>query len=108
MKYLLAGCAIALCTGSAALASDQLARQLGVEPGVYTVAQLAEIKAAQEEHDPLRLKWAMGRAGSDVVVSTQSIAPMRGMNAQLGAAIRVDPSDYSPSDLAAKFLDETS
>ena len=108
MKQVLAGCAIALCMGSAAMASDQLARQLGVQPGVYTLSELVAIKALEEDHEPLRLKWAIESAGRDVVVSTQSIAPTRRMNDQLGRNIRVDPSDYSLSELVAKFLDETS
>ena len=107
MKYVLAGLAVALSTGSVAMASDQLARQLGVEPGVYTLAELTEIKAAQDDNDPLRLKAAMGRAGGDVIVSTQSIAPVAGMNEQLGRAIRVDSTDYTTSELAALFVDET-
>ena len=38
--------AIALAAASPALASDQLALSLGVEPGRYTLAELVEIKAA--------------------------------------------------------------
>ncbi len=103
MKYVLAGCALALCTGSVALASDQLARQLGVEPGAYTDAQLALIKTAQEEDDALTLKWAMGQ--SDVVVSTQSIGGGGRMNVQLARTVGADPAGHSSAELAQMFFD---
>jgi hypothetical protein len=107
MKYVLAGCALALCVGSAAMASDQLARQLGVEPGAYTLSELVRIKAAQEEDNDLLQNWAMRRTNTDVVVSTQSIGGAGRMNEQLARAIRVDPSDYTPSELAREFFDKT-
>ena len=103
MKYVLAGCVVALSMGTAAMASDQLARQLGVEPGAYTLAQLTEIKAARDHDDHLRLKRAMQQ--SDVVVSTQSIGPGARMNEQLAWSMGVDPTGYSNAELALMFFD---
>ena len=102
MKHIVMGCALALSLGSAAMASDQLARQLGVQPGVYTLAELVEIKAAQEQNDSLRLKWAMQR--TDVVVSTQSIGGGARMNQQLAWNIGVDPADFTTAELSKMFL----
>jgi len=104
MKYVLAASALALCMGSVAMASDQLARQLGVEPGVYTNAQLAVIKAAQEEDDSLALKWAMGQ--TDIVVSTQSIGGGGRMDEQLARTVGADPADHSTAELTYMFFDQ--
>jgi len=55
--------ALALATLAApALASDSLARSVGVEPGAFTTAQLVALKAAQDGDDHTRIDQILAEA----------------------------------------------
>lgn len=57
---------LALAAAAAMLAlpagADQLARSLGVPPGVYTTAELILMRQARQDHDPQRRDWVVDRA----------------------------------------------
>ncbi|WP_208351350.1 hypothetical protein [Pseudaestuariivita rosea] len=86
---------LALVIAAPAFANNNLARSVGVEPGVYTLNELAAIKAARESDDVI----GFGNRVSEVV-STQSIGTSAGQ-AQLAASLGVDASDYTLGELAA-------
>lgn len=73
--------AIAFAIATPALAASQLERQLGVEPGVYTTAELAALKLGQshETGDGARVSVRAANGG-DVVISSS--------NAMAGAATK--------------------
>ncbi|WP_208349112.1 hypothetical protein [Pseudaestuariivita rosea] len=61
--------AIAFALATPALANDKLAGSVGVEPGQFTLNELASLKAAQDGDDRI----AFGFEGGSEIVSTQSI-----------------------------------
>ena len=54
-KIALTAIALAVSVPAFAMTSDQLARSVGVEPGIYTQAQLGELSTATEANDFNRL-----------------------------------------------------
>ena len=48
--------ALAIALAAPAFAATQLERSAGVEPGVYTQAQIGEIASAEKPNDAARLK----------------------------------------------------
>ncbi len=77
-----------------ALASDQLAASLGVEPGAYSVAELAALQNAIEDRDHQRIEMILG-GGS--IVSTQGRAGAG--QAQLAAQLGVEPGAFDVPEL---------
>jgi hypothetical protein len=74
MKLFALTTAVALGLAAPALASDNLARSCGVEPGGLTTAQLAEIKAVVDNSDDNRAVQALiERYTSGGVASTMSV-----------------------------------
>lgn len=99
MKRIILTSAIALAIAAPAFANDQLARNLGLEPGVYTTAELATIKGVREaatNTDSLTAASLEGLFGNGVV-STQSVAGSA--NAQLAANLGLS-GDYTTAELA--------
>ena len=87
-----------------AFAGDPLAASVGVEPGVYTVSELAALKNAQDSDDNTRI--AHIRNGGSPVDSYASFASTKSVDsnagkAQLAASLGVDAADYSTAELAA-------
>ena len=80
-----------------AFASDQLAAQLDLDAGNYTLTELIEIKSAIESEDRTRADFYINERSS--VVSTQSVGVTAGQ-AQLAAQLGVDPANYSTAELA--------
>jgi predicted nucleic acid-binding protein len=54
-KIAITAIALAVSAPAFAMTDDQLARSVGVEPGVYTTAQLGELSSATEANDYNRL-----------------------------------------------------
>ena len=54
-KIAITAVALAVSAPAFAMTDDQLARSVGVEPGVYTAAQLGELSSATETNDYNRL-----------------------------------------------------
>ena len=86
--------AIAALIAAPALASDQLAAQLGVAPGTYSAGELIQLSRAVEENDHQRIR----QITVGTVNSTQSVGISAG-HAQLAAQLGVDPTSYSVNEL---------
>lgn len=99
MKRIILTSALALAITAPAFASDQLARNLGLEPGVYTTAELATIKGVREAATNTDAATAASLEGlfGNGVVSTQSVAGTA--NAQLAANLGLS-GDYTTAELA--------
>jgi len=95
MKRFALTTAILLGLTAPALASDQLARSLGVEPGTYSTAELIGLRTALEESDAQRANAILSGTG-DAVVSRSAPGHIALAN-QLG----VNPAQYSFNDLIA-------
>ena len=87
--------AIALAIATPALASSQLERQLGVEPGLYTTAELAALQLGRshETGDGARVTARVAH-GSDVVISSSNAMA----SAATGAAIEIFASSHETGD----------
>ncbi|MDJ1015799.1 MAG: hypothetical protein QNJ35_04730 [Paracoccaceae bacterium] len=102
MKLIALTTALAVAAAAPAFANnDQLARSLGVEPGVLTTSQLVQIKSAIESDDDNGNRYAKAliERFTGGVVSTMSTGVSAG-HAQLAAQFGVDPADVSASELA--------
>lgn len=100
MKTLILTATLALAAAAPALASDQLARHLGVAPGTYSLTEMARMKAVKDNTGPgesdriAALKAMFGRDA----VSSQSAGITPG-HAMLAANAGVDPQDYSVAEI---------
>jgi hypothetical protein len=98
MKTFAFATALALVSAAPAFANAQLARSLGLEPGVYTIAELSAIKGATEERATDNRDFVaslVARTGGGVV-STQSV----GASNQLAANLGLDAGDFTAAQLA--------
>ncbi len=77
-------------------ASDQLALSLGVDPGMYSTAELASLADAREAGDIQRERFILGGGGE--ILSTQSYGDRP--SAQLAMGLGVEPGMYSTAELA--------
>ena len=85
-------------TKSATSSSAQLAGSVGVEPGVYSAAQLIALRSALESDDHAQANAI--RKGADEGMTASSKSGVSAATAQLAASLGVDPSDYSRDELA--------
>ncbi len=90
--------AAALLIGTSAFASDQLARSVGVEPGVFTVAELVELRAAKDANDDQRVRQLL-RNHDTAVVSTQSYGTTSDASVQLARSVGVEPGAYTDEQM---------
>ncbi len=98
MNRILLTSALALTLAGPALASDQLARSLGVEPGVYSTSELIALRSAVED-DNFAQANAIRAGGNDgFTASTKSVTSS---SAQLAASVGVEPGVYSNAQLIA-------
>ena len=95
----LAIAAIAAALAAPAFASDQLARSLGVEPGVYSTAELAELKHARANDDHATVFEITRRGGTEVGRGVSSKSFDAG-SAQLARSLGVEPGRFSTAELA--------
>lgn len=98
MTRIFATTALVLSMAAPAFASDQLARSLGVEPGVYSTAQLVELKSAIEGNNDQQVQFILDSAGTDGFTASTMSAPSAG-KAQIAADLGVNPADYSLGEL---------
>ncbi len=80
----------------------QLAASLGVEPGVYSTAELIQLTVAMEENDMPTINRIL--SGGSETVSTQSSGASQG-NQQLAAFLDVNANDYTTAELAEMYID---
>lgn len=100
MKRLALTTAFIIAAAAPAFANDQLARSLGLEPGVYSSAELAQIKGALENRETdnsFHVQQLIDR-GNGGVVSTQSIASAA--NDQLARSAGVEPGVFTTAEIA--------
>jgi hypothetical protein len=90
MNRIIASTAVALSLAAPAFANDQLAASLGVEPGVYTTAELVQLKNAAE----FTSNDARVFLGDSLNFTADAAAT------QLAASIGVEPGRYSVAELA--------
>lgn len=100
--------------------TDQLARSLGVAPGLYSTAELSLLRQAREENDAFLERRILAGAGdaqvgflSDHSLGAEAPAAAAGATGatgaghdQLAASLGVDGGAYSTAELAAMFLDK--
>lgn len=92
-------------SGEARPRNDQLAASAGVEPGIYSTAELTQMISALEENDSHAYRFV--RDGGSEVVSSQSPGSVRSANAgknQLAASLGVDPDDDTLGQLAGMYI----
>jgi len=95
MKRTLIASALVAAFAAPAFANSQLEQIIGVEPGVFTSAELAAIKGSFDTDTGYNIP-----ARDGVVTSSQSVAGNAGA-AQLAAQLGVNPADYTVAELAA-------
>ncbi|MBF9048395.1 hypothetical protein GTA62_06930 [Roseobacter sp. HKCCD9010] len=99
------GAALAVSLAVPAFANDaQLAASVGVEPGVYTTAELIQLSTAMADDNSIMMNHIL-RDGPETI-STQSAAANQG-NQQLADFLGVNVNDYTTSELAAMYIDAT-
>ena len=96
MKRFALTSALILAFSAPAFANEQLARSLGVEPGMYSTSELILLAKAREDNDRTFERHVLG--GGAAVVSTQSFDMMPG-NDQLARSLGVEPGMYSTHEL---------
>ncbi len=91
MNRILLTTALALTLTGPALASDQLALSLGVEPGVYSTAELISLRSALENDDRAAARAIAARSATKGAVDSP---------AQFSASVGLDGA-YSTATVAA-------
>lgn len=99
MKLFALTTALVVAATAPALANDQLARSLGVEPGLLTTAQLVQVKASVDNANDNRVAKELIERFTSGDVSTMSTGISAG-HAQLAANLGLDPAEYSLAELA--------
>lgn len=78
--------------------TDQLAAQLGVAPGAYSVAQMQDLADARRDNDLSREAYILSQGNGVASRGAASFTSNTG-TAQLAAALGVDAGTYSLNDL---------
>ena len=121
MKRIALTAALTFALAAPAFANDQLAASLGVDAGDYTVAQLIQLRTAEENNDHVYANFLRNGGGNEVV-STQSFGGQSGSDFLLrtleeddehiqaahirngGGAEVVSTQSFGPSSDAVDFL----
>jgi hypothetical protein len=90
--------AIVSTQGSATLGNEQLAANVGVDANGYTTAQLVRLERANLENDAQEAAFVKAQAEGRVVSTQGSVTPG---NAMLAAIAKVNPADYTTSQLVS-------
>lgn len=100
VQYYLSGANRASSAGNDSAGAVQLALSAGVEPGVYTVAELIQIIDAKRENDEERLNFIL--SGTNRQGESEGISAGK---AQLAATLGVNAADYTLAELVALTSD---
>lgn len=84
-------------TGAAFAGDDQLAKLAGVEPGIYTTAELIQIDQARKNNDDEALNYYI--SGENRVSRAASSASVSAGVAQMAASLGVSPDGHTASSL---------
>ncbi len=95
LNYFLSG---ANRAASAKVGDDQLAASAGVEAGRFTTAELQRLINAKEEGNRAEVNFILSGANRAAANPAEVVTPGE---AQLAAAIGVDPADYTLNELIA-------
>lgn len=117
MRRTLTLAALAATLAMPALANDQLARSLGVAPGVYSTAELSLLRQAREDHNTLLERRILESADvaqvgflTDYSLGAErSAAPAATVGAghdQLARSLGMNGDDHTTAELSAMFLDK--
>jgi hypothetical protein len=99
MKRFALSTALVAGLAAPAIASDQLALTLGVEPGAYTTAELIELRRAMEEGDRTRINFILSGEASESTAADRA----RALEA---AALRAEEEgDYRQADFLRGQID---
>ena len=114
----LALAALAGTLAAPALANDQLALSLGVQPGVYSTAELSLLRQAREDENPVLERRILEAAGagqvgflSDHSLGAEEAAPAAAPatlgvgHDRLAASLGLDGDAYTTQELSAIFID---
>ena len=96
MKRFALTSALILAFAAPGFANEQLARNLGVEPGVYETHELIQLAQAREDGNRTLEAYILG--GGAEVVSTQSFETTVS-NDQMARSLGVEPGMYSTPEL---------
>ena len=77
--------------------ADQVARNEGVEPGAFSLAELIEIGRARDENDDEALRYYTSGTNRDT--TTGDVGRVTPAKAQIAASVGVDPAQYSLAEL---------
>ncbi|ATI41734.1 hypothetical protein CBW24_06820 [Pacificitalea manganoxidans] len=79
----------------------QLARSVGVEPGVYSTSQLVELKGlSAEEGNQFRVSQILDNPAGEAITRDATVNG-HGNVAQLAASVGVEPGNYTLGELTA-------
>jgi hypothetical protein len=114
----------AVTLAAPALAQTQLERSLGVQPGLYTTAELVRMRTAAQENDTLTYRTierrglerrgeqflsAQGASRDHTPSASISEGPLTSRphagKEQLAASLGVDADDHTLAQLSAMFID---
>ena len=94
-------------TAPAFASQASLAGSVGVEPGVYSVEQLIELKALDDGDQARRQHILSNPEGTGADMSSKSVVTTRSAEASLAASVGVEPGLYSTEQLVQlKALDD--
>jgi hypothetical protein len=92
--------------GSASAGAEQLARQVGVTPGAYSVNEMIRLQDAIRENDSKTVAFILG--GSNGGNTRNDIGIVTPAKVQLAASLGLDPAAHTTADLVARYLDSIS
>ena len=100
MKAIILSTALAFAVAAPAFANDQLARSVGVEPGVFSTSELARIAGLLETGDSTDRRTAeeIIRTAADGAVSSRSAVSTG--SAQLAGSLGLDAGAFTTAELA--------
>lgn len=85
----------------AASGADQLAAQLGVAPGAYTVAQLTQLQSAKNDNDQQRFDFILSQGTAGVTRANSATGAVNPGVAQIAAQVGVSPNALPLADLVS-------
>ncbi len=77
-------------------ASGQLANLAGVAPGTYSASELALIIEARKDNDAARVAYILSNTNRSTAAEAAAVTPGE---AQIAAALGLDPAQYTLSEL---------
>ena len=83
--------------------TDQLAKQMGVDAGAYTLNELVQLQDAYNDNDTSRIAFILG--GSHGGNTNSDVGVVTPAKAQIAAVLNVDPAAYTTLKLVQMVND---